>query len=150
MGSWMVSKEGKGENSPQGTRQLIISLLTIPFPKLPTVDYEAHSRFASKIFPLPFLNPTPDPVVALQSTSTSTPSRPASTDPSGIGSSALSSASGKPDSVYASRAIPMRVYLPDGAPVVQEVVPPLNLDGGWSRLVPGVSIVTRTDRSSSG
>jgi hypothetical protein len=44
----------------------------------------------------------------------------------------------------------MRVYLPDGAPVVQEVVPPLSLDGGWSRLANDVSIVTRTDRSSSG
>ncbi len=95
---------------------------------LETGDYDAHSRFASKIFPLPFQPSTQDSFGS-NLTSSSTPSRPASTDPSGIGSSALSSSSGKPDSVYASRALPIRVYLPDGAPVIQEVVPPLNAEG---------------------
>ena len=35
----------------------------------------------------------------------------------------------KPESSYAARAVPVKIYLPDGAPVVQEVIPPLTSDG---------------------
>ena len=35
----------------------------------------------------------------------------------------------KSESSYAARAVPVKIYLPDGAPVVQEVIPPLTSDG---------------------
>jgi hypothetical protein len=108
-------------------------------------DYDAHSRFASKILPLPFPPSAPESQAstATSSVSQAPPSRPASTDPSGIGSSALSSVSGKPDSVYATRAIPLRLYLPEGAPVIQEVIPPLNSEGEYNQL--GESRIVRMD-----
>jgi autophagy-related protein 5 len=40
--------------------------------------------------------------------------------------------SGKPDSAYAVRSVPMKVILPEGAGIVQEVVPPLSPTGASS------------------
>lgn len=68
-------------------------------------DFDLHSRFTSKILPLPVPVPTAG----------------GSTDPSGSGP--------KPESVYSCRALPVKIYLPDDAPVIQEVVPPLGPDG---------------------
>lgn len=66
---------------------------------------------ANKIVPLPLL-----------ATSNSTqPSRPPSTDPSGP--------TRAPDSSYATRAVPFKIYLPDNAPVIQEIVPPISESG---------------------
>ncbi len=92
-------------------------------------DFDAHARFAARVLPLPFVPSAGESSAAGSSGGSGAPSRPASTDPggaAGVGSSALSSGSGKPDPVYASRAIPLRIYLPDGVPFLQEVVPPLD------------------------
>lgn len=68
-----------------------------------------YMRMASRLIPLPHSVPAP----------TNPSTRPAITDPNGK----------QPESSYAVRALPIKVYLPDGAPVVQEVVPPLGADG---------------------
>ena len=67
---------------------------------------------ASRVLPLPIPGPTPSATAS---------SRPPSTDPGGGGL--------KPESSYTVRAIPVKIYLPDGAPVIQEVIPPLNQEG---------------------
>ncbi|WVQ81671.1 autophagy protein 5 [Cryptococcus sp. DSM 104549] len=73
-------------------------------------DFDLYFRMAAKIIPLPIPAPA----------STSAPgSRPPSTDPGGRA----------PESSYATRAVPLKIYLPDNAPVVQEVVPPLGPNG---------------------
>ncbi|KAL7421313.1 autophagy protein 5 [Cryptotrichosporon argae] len=77
-------------------------------------DFDLHTRMASRVLPLPLpQNPPPAP-------SPNLPPRPASTEP-------LSSA--KPDSVYSVRGLPIKLYLPDNAPVIQEATPPLAPDG---------------------
>ncbi|KAK4685003.1 autophagy-related protein 5, partial [Tremellales sp. Uapishka_1] len=86
-------------------------------------DYDLHSRMSSRLFPLPI------PIAALPSQSSALPSRPASTDPGG------SASASKFESSYTARAIPLKIYLPDNAPVVQEVVPPLGADGQWALYV---------------
>ena len=79
----------------------------------PSDDFDSFSRFASRILPLPLppppnLNPSAIGQV-----------RPGSTDPSGP----------KTDSAYTVRAIPIKIYLPDNAPVIHEMIPPLTSDG---------------------
>ena len=64
-------------------------------------------RMASKILPLP-----------IPASAAPGPSRPPSTDPT-------SSGGVKTDSAYTVRGVPLKIYLPDNAPVVQEVIPPL-------------------------
>ncbi|WVO24613.1 autophagy protein 5 [Cryptococcus decagattii] len=74
-------------------------------------DFDLYTQMANKIVPLPLL-----------ATSNSTqPSRPPSTDPSGP--------TRAPDSSYATRAVPFKIYLPDNAPVIQEIVPPISESG---------------------
>lgn len=68
-------------------------------------------RMATRLIPLPH----PIPPSATPTTS----ARPASTDPGGK----------QAESSYSVRAVPIKLYLPDGAPVVQEVVPPIGSDG---------------------
>jgi autophagy-related protein 5 len=80
-------------------------------------DFDSYSRFASRILPLPTLPaPTPGP-------SSQNSTRPGSTDPaSGAGGP-------KADSAYTVRALPVKIYLPDNAPVIHEMIPPLGTDG---------------------
>jgi len=95
-------------------------------------------RMASRVLPLPL--PTPLP---------SAPARPPSADGASGGV--------KADSVYAARAVPVRFYLPDGAPVVQEVVPPSSSDGeclsptlsGWTATRPSKTDLTTTQPRTS-
>ena len=79
----------------------------------PSDDFDSFSRFASRILPLP-LPPPPNP-----NQSAIGQVRPGSTDPSGP----------KTDSAYTVRAIPIKIYLPDNAPVIHEMIPPLSSDG---------------------
>ncbi|RSH92093.1 autophagy protein 5, partial [Saitozyma podzolica] len=67
--------------------------------------------------------PPPDPPP-----SPASHSRPPSTDPSANPSGGGGGGGPKPESAYTVRALPIKVYLPDNAPVVQEVITPLNLD----------------------
>lgn len=46
----------------------------------------------------------------------------------------------------AVRSVPIRVYLPDGAPVLQDLAPPLSSEGG--ALIPGLPSHTHDTRSS--
>ncbi|WRT64845.1 uncharacterized protein IL334_001781 [Kwoniella shivajii] len=78
-------------------------------------DYDLYLRMAARVLPLPLLPP------AGSNLTSPNPSRPPSTDPSG--------SNVKPESAYSTRAIPLKIYLPDNAPVIQEVIPPLGTDG---------------------
>lgn len=74
-------------------------------------------RMASRVLPLPIPPPSP-----------ASHSRPPSTDPS-ANSSGGGGGGPKAESAYTVRALPIKIYLPDNAPVVQEVITPLSLDG---------------------
>jgi autophagy-related protein 5 len=77
----------------------------------PCIDnYEAHSRFANKIVPLP--------LPATSSSSTDSSTQP----PENLGVSG-------PDSCFVVRSIPLKIYLPYNAPEVQDIVTPLNAHG---------------------
>ncbi|GFZ47638.1 Autophagy protein 5 [Saitozyma sp. JCM 24511] len=80
-------------------------------------DYDLYMRMASRVLPLPIPPPSP-----------ASHSRPPSTDPS-ANSSGGGGGGPKAESAYTVRALPIKIYLPDNAPVVQEVITPLNLDG---------------------
>ncbi|KAG8943924.1 autophagy protein 5 [Tulasnella sp. 424] len=96
-------------------------------------NFDDFWRIASKIFPTttplsPNASPNPNgtstftspPPTALnlpQGSSTLSPSRPPSTDPSGPPVADR-------DGAYTVRSVPVRIYLPDG-PVLQDLVPPL-------------------------
>lgn len=67
---------------------------------------------ATRLIPLPHTIPTTN-------TATGSNTRPNSTDPNGK----------QPESSYSVRALPIKLYLPDNAPVIQEVVPPMGPDG---------------------
>lgn len=71
-------------------------------------DYETHSRFAQKIVPLPLPPP--------RSFDSQTQA------PENLGVSG-------PESCFAVRCIPLKIYLPDNAPEVQDIVNPLNPQG---------------------
>ncbi|WWC59341.1 uncharacterized protein I303_101893 [Kwoniella dejecticola CBS 10117] len=77
-------------------------------------DYDLYLRMASRVLPLPIAPPS-------NNVTSPQPSRPPSTDPSG--------SSVKPESAYSTRGIPIKLYLPDNAPVIQEVIPPIGTDG---------------------
>lgn len=70
-------------------------------------DYDLHARMAQKVVPLPIpLSPSPTP--------------------SGIHSPPPGAeADKKPESAYAARSLPIKMYLPDGAPAIQIPVQPL-------------------------
>nr|ODN93151.1 autophagy protein 5 [Cryptococcus depauperatus CBS 7841] len=86
-------------------------------------NFDLHSRMTNKILPLPISVPS-------QTHTQGAPySRPPSTDPSGPGQN-------KPlESSYATRSVPIRIHLPNGAPVVQEVVPPMGENGKATTLL---------------
>jgi autophagy-related protein 5 len=72
-------------------------------------DYETHSRFVQKIVPLPLPPPkSSDPTQAQA--------------PENLGVSG-------PESCFAVRSIPLKLYLPGNAPEVQDIVNPLNARG---------------------
>lgn len=75
-------------------------------------DYDLHARLSSRVVPMPI------PL------STGTP-RPPSTEP-GSGP--------KLESAYAARSLPVKVYLPDCAPPMQNVIAPL-VDGHPATLI---------------
>ena len=88
-----------------------------------TADYDAYAQFANKTLPLPFGG---------ASDKSSISSNPQSQQSAGGGAGGVASigtASSAPDSAYAARAIPFKIYLPMDAPVVQDVIAPLNPDG---------------------
>lgn len=87
-------------------------------------DYETHSRFASKIVPLPL-------------------PRSKSSDTSQTQTAESRGVSG-PESCYAVRSIPLKLYLPDNAPEVQDIVNPLNPQGEAICLHPGSSLTSPT------
>ncbi|WVF69945.1 hypothetical protein IAT40_004730 [Kwoniella sp. CBS 6097] len=86
-------------------------------------DYDLYLRMASRILPLP----TPVAGPTLSTGSSMNPSRPPSTDPSSGGGGSGSAM--KSESSYAARSVPIKFYLPDNAPVIQEVIPPTRPDG---------------------
>jgi len=102
-------------------------------------NFDDFWRVASKIFPVPTAfvptlhdAPLPSPSPSHVSNFTSTQSqiqaqtRPASTDP----------ATGQHqdrDGAYNVRSIPVRVYLPSGGPVLQDLVPPIAEEGRESK-----------------
>ena len=80
-------------------------------------------RMASKVLPSPPFIASP----AISSTS-AVPTNPPNTDPGG---SAV-----KPESSYSVRAVPVKLYLPDGAPVLQDIISPHSADGMFAFFVP--------------
>ncbi|OXH00384.1 autophagy protein 5, partial [Cryptococcus neoformans] len=81
-------------------------------------DFDLYAQMMNKIVPLPLLTPS----------NSTQPSRPSSTDPSGPLRA--------PDSSYTTRAIPLKVYLPDNAPFIQEIVPPISESGKMFHVSP--------------
>lgn len=77
-----------------------------------TDNFDEFWRVASKIFPVPSLNPPPPPTANVDPHP-----RSQSTDPGG--------AATDKDGAYNVRSVPCRVYLPDG-PVLQDIMAPLN------------------------
>ncbi|OCF41711.1 autophagy protein 5 [Kwoniella heveanensis CBS 569] len=89
-------------------------------------DYDLYLRMASRVLPLP----TPVAGLSTNTGSSMNPARSPSTDPgSGAGSGSGSGSSIKSESSYAVRSVPLKIYLPDNAPVIQEVIPPTKPDG---------------------
>ncbi|KAL1406274.1 autophagy protein 5 [Vanrija albida] len=84
-------------------------------------DFDLHARMASRVVPLPI--PLP-PSTQQQSTPSGITSRPPSAEPG-----ATSSREPKLESAYAAKSLPIKVYLPDGAPALQFPVPSLGTDG---------------------
>ncbi|GAA5842213.1 hypothetical protein JCM9279_002820 [Rhodotorula babjevae] len=76
-------------------------------------DFDKFWNVASKLVPLPAL-----PTFSTSASRSPTPS-----------SFATSSSDGRPPDGNAVRSVPLRVYLPEGAPVVQDVVQPVQQDG---------------------
>lgn len=76
-------------------------------------DYDAYSRVFARLAPPPI--PLPDATSTLQKDDT------VSTSANVKG----------PESSYTVRALPVLIYLPDGVPVIQEVVPPAGSDGRY-------------------
>ncbi|ODN82308.1 hypothetical protein L202_02587 [Cryptococcus amylolentus CBS 6039] len=80
-------------------------------------DFESFSKMASKIVPLPIPAPT----------NQQQPSRPPSTDPSGRTTAT--------ESTYATRSVPIKLYLPDNAPAIQDVLSPMDENGKPNTLI---------------
>ncbi|KAL7412232.1 autophagy protein Apg5-domain-containing protein [Mrakia frigida] len=122
-----------------------------------TNDFDLHSRVSLRLVPLPSppttinpstnlpyppsLNPldpypstpnssiTPNHSFSSQQQSHQPPSRPGSTEPGGQSSIGSGRDANKPDWSLGVRSIPCKVFLPEGAMVVQEVVPPFSATG---------------------
>jgi hypothetical protein len=84
-------------------------------------DYDTYSQFAAKTLPLPF-----GASAASDASSTSSNNQPQQT---GGGGGSIGTASSAPDSAYAARAVPVKIYLPRDAPTIQDVVAPMNSEG---------------------
>jgi len=86
-------------------------------------DYDLHTRMSSKIFPLPIPLPSSSSTSTTSTTSTTTTPTPNAnaskqpSDPSGPSKPTL-------ESTYTVRSLPIKIYLPDNAPVIQEIIPP--------------------------
>jgi autophagy-related protein 5 len=115
--------EGVLQSESPSARPLLSQLIII----LPTDDFEKHWSVASKLIPLPS-----------QPTSSST--ERSVSQSSNTSSSSTTGDSRLPDA-NSVRSIPLRVYLPEGAPVLQDIVPPL-ADG--ESLPPTVDIILTT------
>jgi len=90
-------------------------------------DFDLHARMASRIVPLPI--PASATTPPTSGTNSGMPSRPPSVEPG------ATSSGPKPESAYAARSLPIKIYLPDGAPAMQHVVPPLGPDGKPTSLI---------------
>jgi autophagy-related protein 5 len=88
-------------------------------------DYDAYAQFANKTLPLPFGGASD------KSSISSNPQSQQSGGGGAGGGASIGTASSAPDSAYAARAIPFKIYLPLEAPVVQDVIAPLNPDGEY-------------------
>lgn len=146
-------------NFPRPTSIFASSLvLTFP-PASTTLsdDFDLHSRVSLRLVPLPSppttinpstnlpyppsLNPldpypstpnssiTPNHSFSSQQQSHQPPSRPGSTEPGGQSSIGSGRDANKPDWSLGVRSIPCKVFLPEGAMVVQEVVSPFSGSG---------------------
>lgn len=121
---------------------LVSSLITSPplqirSDHLPFLaDFEKFWTVASKLIPVPNpLNNTSDPFrnsLPMESRDRSS-SGSATSLPSNSNSNTNGSSTGGGNELM--RSIPMRIYLPEGAPVIQNVVPP-SIDGLSSFLLP--------------
>ncbi|GAA6028924.1 hypothetical protein JCM8097_001508 [Rhodosporidiobolus ruineniae] len=83
-------------------------------------NFDKYWTVASRLIPLPSL-------------SASLPSSTRSPTPSGGAPSSMDVGSRLPDA-NAVRSVPIRVYLPEGAPVLHELVPPMQADGSPTTL----------------
>lgn len=106
-----------------------------------TDNFEDYWRVASKITPT--ATPNMPPVSGMPPSSQSTLYRPQSVEPGAHASSTNASnagtISGAPsgltaDGAYSVRNIPVKVFLPDGGPVIQEPIPPMDETGRPSTL----------------
>lgn len=91
-------------------------------------DFDLHARLATRVVPLPIPVPAGTPPTSSGGGS-NVPSRPPSTEPG------ATSSGPKLESAYAARSLPIKIYLPDGAPAMQHVVPPLGSDGNPTTLI---------------
>lgn len=110
-------------------------------------DYDAQAQFANKTLPLPFGLHTNSDAGSIASNTHSQ-----SGGGGGAGGASIATASNSPDSAYAARAIPFKIYLPYNGPVIQDVSPPLNTDGKANtvkdllyRILPGLFPTTNND-----
>ena len=74
-----------------------------------TDDYDRFWSTASKLVPLPSSSRTPSPASDVAAPSTL--------------------ADGRLPDASAMRSVPLRIYLPDNAPIIQDIVPPLLPNG---------------------
>lgn len=99
-------------------------------------NYETHARFTQKIVPLPLPAPTRPPSHTSHTkgkgTSTSTTSTTAAAAAATLSQPPpenLGVSSSSPDSCYAVRSVPLKLYLSDNAPEIQDIVSPVTSDG---------------------
>lgn len=81
-------------------------------------DFDSFSRFASRMLP------SATPVPQATTNNSSIPTHTGTTDPSSTTSNGP-----KVGSAYGVRALPIKIYLPDNAPVIHELIPPLIAEG---------------------
>lgn len=79
-------------------------------------DYDAYSRVFTRLAPPPIPQSTTSPA-----------------------DEAAQGGSKAPESSYAVRALPVLIYLPDGVPVIQEVITPLGTDGELCPSLPSIA-----------
>lgn len=95
-------------------------------------DFDAFAGFALKTVPLPLQAPsTGSAETASISSSSHSQQQQQQAGSGGGGGAGIGSANSanNPDSAYAVRSVPVKIYLPQDAPVLQEAVAPLDADG---------------------